>query len=154
MSTPEQRIRELDLVLQEPQTPKFSYVPFTISGKLLFISGQVCRKDGQLAHIGKLGRELSVEQGADAARLCAIGILEVARAAAGGNLDNIARVLKLNGYVNSTPEFLDAPKCINGASDLLVAVFGDAGKHARTALSVASLPFGVAVEVEAVMELK
>ena len=154
MSKIDQRLKELGINLPEPPAPRASYIPYTISGKTVYIAGQIPSVDGKVAHVGKLGRDASIEDGYAAARTCALNILAQARAACGGDLDRVARVLRLGGFVNSTPDFLDAPKCVNGASELIVEVFGEIGKHARTAVSVASLPSGVAVEVDAILELK
>jgi enamine deaminase RidA (YjgF/YER057c/UK114 family) len=154
MSHADTKLAELGLTLPVAAAPVANYVGFTVSGKTVYISGQLPFKDGKLTCVGKLGAGVSLEDGYAAGRQCALNILAHLKAACGGDLDRVARVLKLSGFVNSTPEFVDAPKCINGASDLLVAVFGDAGKHARAAVSVASLPAGAAVEVEAIVELK
>jgi enamine deaminase RidA (YjgF/YER057c/UK114 family) len=123
------------------------------AGNLVFISGQVPIKDGKFQYQGKLGDGMSLEDAQAAARLCAINIVAQAKAACGGDLDRVKRVVKLTGFVNSTGDFTDQPKVVNGASDLMVEVFGDKGKHARAAVSAASLPAGVAVEVEAVVEI-
>lgn len=147
------RIKELKIELPKAAAPAANYVPFVIAGKLLFTAGQVTFWNGELKFVGKLGREFSVEQGYEAARLCALNIVAQAKAACGGDLDKIKRCVKVVGFVNCTPEFTDQPKVINGASDLLVQVFGDAGKHARSAVGMGSLPLGVATEVEAVFEL-
>lgn len=154
MSDAASRLAELGLTLPAPAAPVANYVGYTISGKTVYISGQLPFKDGKLTCVGKLGAGVSVDDGYAAARQCALNILAHLQAACGGNLDRVARVLKLNGFVNSTPEFTDAPKCVNGASDLMVALFGDAGRHARAAVGVASLPAGAAVEIDAVVELK
>jgi enamine deaminase RidA (YjgF/YER057c/UK114 family) len=130
-----------------------NYIPFTISGKTLYVSGQVPRREGKLWPIGQVGAEVSVEDAKAAAENCFLAILSHARTAAGGDLGGIARVLRITGYVNSAPGFGDQPLVINGASDCAVAVFGDAGRHARSAVGVASLPGNVAVEVEAILEL-
>jgi enamine deaminase RidA (YjgF/YER057c/UK114 family) len=129
-------------------------VGYTVSGKTVYVSGQLPFKDGKLLVTGRLGAGISIEDGYAAGRQCGLNILAHLKAACGGDLDRVARVLRLGGFVNSTPEFTDAPKCVNGASDLMVAVFGDAGRHARAAVGVASLPAGAAVEVDAVVELK
>jgi enamine deaminase RidA (YjgF/YER057c/UK114 family) len=154
MSTTDAKLAELGLTLPVAAAPVANYVGYTVSGKTVYVSGQLPFKDGKLTCVGKLGAGVSLEDGYAAGRQCALNILAHLKAACGGDLDRVARVLKLSGFVNSTPEFVDAPKCINGASDLLVAVFGDAGKHARAAVCVASLPAGAAVEVEAIVELK
>lgn len=149
MSAIEARLSELDLTLPDAPPPVANYVPFVVTGQQVFISGQISR-----GVTGKLGADFDAEQGAEAAKICALSLIAQAKAACGGDLDRIARVVKLVGFVNSVPEFTDQPKVINGASDLMVAVFGDAGRHARSAVSAASLPGGVAVEIEAVFELK
>lgn len=146
------RLAELGITLPAAPAPAANYVPFVISGKMLYVSGQISAgPDGLIT--GKLGDGLDVAAGAAAAQRCALSLIAQAKAACGGDLDRIARVVKLVGFVNSTPDFTDQPKVVNGASDLMVAVFGEAGRHARSAVSAASLPLGVAVEVEAVFEL-
>ena len=147
------RLRELGIEVPEAAAPVANYVAYVMSGKLCFVSGQVTVQGGAFKHQGKLGAEISVEEGYQAARLCAINIVSQLRAACGGDLDKVARVVKLVGFVTSTPDFTDQPKGVNGASDLMVEVFGDAGRHARSAVSAGSLPLGVAVEVEAIVEL-
>jgi enamine deaminase RidA (YjgF/YER057c/UK114 family) len=124
------------------------------AGNLVFLSGQVPAENGVRKYIGKLGRDLSIEDGQKAAQLAALNLLARLKLACGGDLDRVARCVKLVGFVNATPEFADQPKVINGASDLMVRIFGDAGRHARSAIGVGSLPFGVGVEVEAVFELR
>jgi len=151
----EMRLKELGLQLPAPAAALANYVPFTISGKLLIISGQLAfGADGKLApeHCGKLGAQVSPEAGREAARLCAINLLAQARAAT-GSLDAIARVLKLGAFVNSAPDFTAIAPVVNGASDLMVEVFGDKGRHARAAVGVAVLPLDSAVEIEAWFEL-
>ncbi|MDO9525343.1 MAG: RidA family protein [Gemmobacter sp.] len=147
------RLAELDLTLPSAPTPAANYVPYVISGKMLYVSGQISQDANGLI-TGRLGADVDVAAGAAAAARCALSLMAQARAACGGDLDQVARVVKLVGFVNSTPDFTDQPKVINGASDLMVAVFGDAGRHARSAVSAASLPMGVAVEIEAVFELR
>jgi enamine deaminase RidA (YjgF/YER057c/UK114 family) len=147
------RLAELGITLPTPPAPVATYVPFTVSGKLVFISGQVPLVDGKVAFTGKLGGGVSIEHGQAAARACFINILAQAGVAAGGDLDRVSRVLQLRGYVACTADFADHPKVVNGASDLSVAVFGEAGRHARAAVGVPSLPLDSAVEVEAVIEL-
>jgi len=149
----EARLKELDIELPQPAAPVANYVPFTVSGNLVFISGQICQWNGELRFIGKLGGAISIADGREAARLCALNILAHLRVACGGDLDRVRRVLRLGGFVNCTPEFTDMPQAVNGASDLMVAVFGDLGRHARAAVGVSSLPGGVAVEVEATFEI-
>ncbi len=153
MSELERKLRGMGLALPDSPTPAANYVPFVRSGALLFVSGQVAMDaDGNLI-TGKLGAELDVEAGAAAAGRCALSLLAQARAACEGDLERLVRVVKLVGFVNSTPDFTDQPKVINGASDLLVAVLGEAGRHARSAVSAGALPFSVAVEIEGVFEV-
>ncbi|MBN9590452.1 MAG: hypothetical protein BGN85_02380 [Alphaproteobacteria bacterium 64-11] len=147
------RLQELAIALPTPPAPVASYVPYTFSGNQLFISGQIPLKDGKPQFIGKVGAEISLENAQAAARLCAINILAQLNAACDGNLDRVVRCLKLGVFVNAVPEFTQQPEVANGASDLMVQVFGDVGKHARAAVGVGSLPRGVAVEVDAVFEI-
>ncbi|HEX5317735.1 MAG TPA: RidA family protein [Stellaceae bacterium] len=151
--TVEARLKSLGLELPVPAAPIANYVPYTVSGSIAVISGQIPFRDGKLHHIGKLGGGMSIEDGQEAAKLCALNILAQLKAAAGGDLDRVRRCLRLGGFVNCTPDFTQQPHVVNGASDLMVAVFGEAGRHARTAVGVGSLPGGVAVEVEAMFEL-
>ncbi|MDB5619214.1 MAG: Endoribonuclease [Tardiphaga sp.] len=151
--TVEQKLAAMGITIHEPISPLANYVGFVRTGNLLFVSGQICvSPDGQLLAKGKLGAGVTVEQGAAAARGCAINLLAQVKAAL-GDLDKVVRVVKLGGFVNSTPDFIDAPKVINGASDLMVAAFGDKGRHARAAVGVASLPADCAVEVDGVFEV-
>jgi enamine deaminase RidA (YjgF/YER057c/UK114 family) len=152
MSRIDARLNELGLTLPDAPAPAANYVPFVRSGDMVYISGQISRDAAGLI-TGRLGATMDVADGVAAARTCALAILAQARAACDGNLDRVARVVKLVGFVNSTPDFTDQPKVINGASDLMVAVFGDAGRHARSAVSAASLPLGVAVEIEAILQI-
>ncbi|PLX36833.1 MAG: hypothetical protein C0606_13595 [Hyphomicrobiales bacterium] len=149
----EARIVELGITLPQAAAPAGSYVPFTRTGDLLFTSGQIPVGPDGIGFVGKLGDTMSLEDGQQAARQCALNILAQAKAAL-GDLDKIIRVVKLVGFVNSTPDFGDQPKVINGASDIMVEILGDRGRHARSAVGVASLPFGVAVEVEAILEVE
>ena len=149
----DQRLADLGISLPDAPPPAASYVPTVQTGSLVFISGQISQLDGALIR-GKLGADMDLAAGALAARSCALSLLAQMKRACGGDLDRVARVVKLTGFVNSTPDFTDQPKVINGCSDLLVAVFGDAGRHARSAVSAPSLPLGVAVEVEAIIELR
>ncbi|MFW5654306.1 MAG: RidA family protein [Roseicyclus sp.] len=151
--TIEARLAELGIVLPDAPAPAANYVPFVTVGDTVFVSGQVPMKDGSFI-VGKLGADMDVAGGAAAARVCAISLLAQVRAACGGDLDRLVRVVKLTGFVNSTGDFGDQPKVINGASDFLVEVLGDAGRHSRSAVSAASLPFGVAVEVEGVFQIR
>ncbi|HVX74989.1 MAG TPA: RidA family protein [Bradyrhizobium sp.] len=151
--TIEQKLAALDVVLPTPASPLANYVGFVRTGNLLIISGQVCfGADGKLIAKGKLGAGVSIEQGAAAARGCAINLLAQVKAAV-GDLDKVVRVVRLGGFINSAPDFLDGPKVLNGASDLMVAVFGDKGRHARTTVGVSSLPGDAAVEVEGIFEV-
>ncbi len=154
MSVIESRLKELGITLPAPPVPVASYVPYTISGNLVFISGQVPIADGAVKYVAKLGADAGLEVGQAAAQLCAINLLAQLKAACGGDLDRVARCLKLGVFVNATPDFTQQPEVANGASDLIAAVFGDAGKHARAAVGVGSLPRGVAVEVDAIFEIK
>jgi enamine deaminase RidA (YjgF/YER057c/UK114 family) len=147
------RLKELGVDLPAASAPVANYVPFTRSGNLVVVSGQVSVRNGKAEFVGKLGAGISVGDGQQAARLCALNILAHLKTACDGDLDRVTRVLRLGGFVNCTPEFTEMPQVVNGASDLMVQVFGDAGKHARAAVGVSSLPLGVAVEVEAMFEL-
>lgn len=151
MSKIDSRLKELGLEIPSPIAPVANYVPFVITGRELFISGQVSLSASGLIK-GKLGADLDVAKGAVAARACAINLIAQMKAALGGDLDRVRRIVKLTGFVNCTPEFIDQPKVINGASDLMVDVFGDAGRHARAAVGAPSLPLGAAVEVDAIVE--
>jgi len=135
-----------------PAAPIANYVGFVRTGRLLFVSGQLCFAGGELVAKGKLGPQVTIEQGQAAARACAINLLAQIKAAL-GDLDKVARVVRLGGFINSAPGFTDGPKVMNGASDLMVAVFGDKGKHARSTVGVAALPADAAVEVEGTFEV-
>ena len=147
------RLKELGIEIPEAAAPVANYVGYVVTGHLCFISGQVPVVGGEFKYVGKVGADLSVEDGQAAARLCAINIIGQLKAACHGNLDRVQRIVKLGGFVNSTPDFKDQPKVINGASDLMVEVFGDKGRHARAAVSAGALPVGVSVEVDAVVEI-
>ncbi|MFN7223451.1 MAG: RidA family protein [Paracoccaceae bacterium] len=152
MSKIETRLAELGVTLPAAPAPAANYVPWVISGNTVYISGQISQNpDGMIK--GKLGADLTVDQGAEAAKACAVSLLAQLKVATGGNIDRMVRLVKLVGFVNSTADFTDQPKVINGASDFFVAALGDAGRHARSAVSAASLPFGVAVEIEAIFEI-
>lgn len=147
------RLAELGVTLPDAPAPAANYVPFVKSGNTLYVSGQISNgPDGLVT--GKLGADMEVAEGASAARLCAISLLAQVKTACDGNIDGLVRVVKLTGFVNSTADFTDQPKVINGASDFLVEALGDAGRHARSAVSAASLPLGVAVEIEGIFEIK
>lgn len=149
----EEKLMSLGVVLPAPPASAGSYVPVVIAGSLAFVSGQIPIQDGQLKHKGKVGKDLSIEAGQQAARLCAInGLAQLKHAL--GSLDRISRFVKVTGYVNCEPSFTDQPKVVNGASDFLVQVFGDNGKHARAAIGVSSLPLDSAVEVEFIAEIR
>ncbi len=146
------RLSELGIVLPDAPAPGANYVPYALSGQLVFVSGQVSRDSGGFV-VGKLGADTTVAEGRNAARLCALSLIANLREACGGDLDRVRRVVKLNGFVNATPDFTEHPQVINGASDLFVEIFGDAGRHARAAVGCVSLPLGVAVEIEGVFEI-
>ena len=148
----EARLQALGFTLPEPQGPAANYAPFMISGGQLFISGQVSRRADGSGYKGRLGADLTVAEGQKAAELACLNLLAQAKIAL-GSLDRIGQALRMTGFVNATPEFVEHPHVINGASDLLVAVLGDRGRHTRAAIGVASLPFGVAVEVDAIFAL-
>ena len=149
----ESRLAELGITLPDAPAPAANYVPFVVTGNLVHVSGQISQGEQGLI-TGKLGADLDVEAGALAAKRCAISLLAQLKRATGGDLDRLVRVVKLVGFVNSVPDFTDQPKVINGASDFFVDVLGDKGRHARSAVSAASLPFGVAVEIEAIFEIR
>lgn len=149
----EARLDELGIELPQAPTPAANYIPFVVAGNLVFVAGQVTVENGEVKFKGRLGEDMDIDEGYQAARLCGLNLIAQAREAAGGDLDRIKRVVKLGGFVNATPGFTDHPKVINGASDLMVEVFGDAGKHARFAVGAVSLPLGVAVEVDGIFEL-
>ena len=152
MSQAEENLRSLGHTLPSPPSGAGNYLPYRRSGNLLFLSGAISvRADGTLI-TGRAGADRTLDQAQEAARVCAINLLAVVKAAA-GTLDAVKQVIVVNGYVSATPDFVDVPQAINGASDLLVAVFGDAGRHARAAVGVASLPKGVLVEVQMTVEL-
>ncbi len=146
------RLAELGIDLPEAPAPAANYVPFTKAGDLIFISGQISRNANGFI-LGKLGADLGPDEGYRAARACALALIAQLRAACEGDLDRVVEVIKLTGFVNAAPDFTDHPKVINGASDLFAEVFGDRGRHARAAVGCASLPLGVAVEVEGIFQV-
>jgi len=149
----EKKLKELGITLPTPAAPIANYVGFVRTGNLLVVSGQLCfDPDGKLIAQGKLGAEVSVEDGQKAARGCAVNLLAQIKAAL-GDLDKVARVVRLGGFINAVPSFLDTPKVMNGASDLMVTAFGDKGRHARTTIGVSVLPMDAAVEVEGIFEV-
>jgi enamine deaminase RidA (YjgF/YER057c/UK114 family) len=152
MSVIESKLAELGVTLPDAPAPAANYVPYVVAGDIVYVSGQIsANADGMIK--GKLGADMEAEAGAEAAKTCAISLLAQLKAACGGDIDRLVRVVKLTGFVNSTADFGDQPKVINGASDFLVAALGDKGRHARSAVSAASLPFGVAVEIEAIFQI-
>ena len=153
MSKIEARLADLGVTLPDAPAPAANYVPFVQVGDLVFVSGQVSMKDGDFLR-GKVGADLTTAEGAAAARACAISLLAQLKAACGGDIDRLVRVVKLTGFVNSTADFGEQPKVVNGASDFLVEALGEAGRHTRSAVSAASLPFGVAVEIEGIFQLR
>lgn len=151
MATPEEKLADLGIVLPEPAAAVANYVPYVISGSHLYISGQVSMMDGALMK-GRLGEDLELSAGQHAARACGINLIAQCKAAL-GDLSRIKRVVKLGGFVNAAPDFTDIPQVINGCSDLMVDVFGEAGRHARSAVACPVLPLGVAVEIDGVFEI-
>jgi len=152
MSIIEDRLAGMGVQLPDAPAPAANYVPYVQVGQTLHVSGQIS-KDGDRLITGKLGVDMNTQDGAAAARICAIALLAQVRAACGGDLDRLRRVVKLTGFVNSGPDFGEQPQVINGASDFLAEALGDAGRHARSAVSAAALPFGVAVEIEGIFEI-
>ena len=149
----EKKIQELKIKLPEAKPPVGSYVATKITGNLLFISGQISIAENSELIKGKIGKDLSTEQGYEAAKRCGLSIVAQAKVACNGDLSKIKSCIKLTGFVNSTDNFTDQPKIINGASDLIASIFGDAGMHTRAAVSTNSLPLGVSVEVDAIFDL-
>ncbi len=149
----EAKLAELGITLPSAMPPMANYVPYVRTGNLVVVSGQVPAVDGKIAVIGKIGIEISVEKGQEAARLCFTNVLTHLRAACGGDLDRVVRVVRLGGFVASPPQFTQHALIMNGASDLAVAVFGDAGRHARSTIGVPALPGDAAVEVEGMFEV-
>jgi enamine deaminase RidA (YjgF/YER057c/UK114 family) len=153
MGNVDNRMAERGIELPQPSKPGANYVPFLRSGNQIFITGQLSQWNGERRFIGKLGREFSVAEGQQAARLCALNLIAHLRAALEGNLDRMTRCLRVAGFVNSMPDFHGQSQVINGASDLFLEVFGEIGRHTRMAVGVAALPYDVAVEVEALFEV-
>ncbi|MGY5805896.1 RidA family protein [Rhizobium hainanense] len=149
----EGRLKELGIVLPQAAAPAANYVPYVISGNLLYLSGQLPMENGKIGVTGHLGKDVDVAGGQRAAELCAINILAQAKAALGGDLGRVKRLIKLNGFVASTPDFVEQHLVINGASNLLANVLGEAGKHARAAVGMAALPLNAAVEIDAILEI-
>ena len=149
-----ENLKKLNITIPKAPDPIGAYVAYKKTSNLLFISGQISIDSSGKITKGKLGKELSIDQGHDAAKLCAINIIAQANKACGDKLEKVSNCIKLTGYVNSTNDFIDQPKVINGASEIISSVFGESGKHTRAAISVNSLPLGAAVEVDAIFELK
>jgi len=149
----ETKLAELGITLPRPMAPIANYVPYAVTGNLVVVSGQVPAVDGRIAVSGKVGQGLSLEQGREAARLCFINVLVHLKAACGGDLDRVTRVVRLGGFIASAADFTQQAQVMNGASDLAVAVFGEAGRHARTTIGVPALPADAAVEVEGLFEI-
>jgi enamine deaminase RidA (YjgF/YER057c/UK114 family) len=150
----DKRLAELGIVLPQPPSAAANYVPFVQVGPLVFISGQTPRVDGKVVFIGKVGRDVAVAEATAAARLCALNVLAQLRVACDGDLDRVVRCVRLTGYVNGDPDFAAQPQVVNGASDLMTQVFGERGRHARTAVGAGSLPAEATVEIEAIFEIE
>ncbi len=153
MSQFEKTLAAMGVTLPDAPAPAANYVPYVQVGDMLYVSGQIAR-EGDTMMTGKLGAEMDVAGGAAAARACAIALLAQVKAACGGDLDRLVRVVRLTGFVNSTPDFTQQPAVINGASDFLGEALGEAGRHTRAAVSAASLPFGVAVEIDGIFQIR
>ncbi|SLN54243.1 Endoribonuclease L-PSP [Roseovarius albus] len=149
----ESKLAELGVTLPDAPAPAANYVPYVQVGDIVYVSGQISKGDDGLI-VGKMGDDMSTEDGAAAAKICAIALLAQVKAACGGDLDRLVRVIKLTGFVNSTADYGEQPAVVNGASDFIGEALGDAGKHSRSAVSAASLPFGVAVEIEGIFQIK
>ena len=147
------RLIENNIKLPEVSAPAGSYLPYTQGDSFIFISGQIAFWNGELLHKGKLGRDLTIDEGQDSSRYCGLNLLAHLQNACSGNLDKVEKVIKLNGFVNCTDDFTDQPKVIDGVSQLMIEVFGDRGKHARAAVGCASLPLGASVEVEGIFQI-
>ena len=152
-NTIDARLKELGITIPKAPAPAANYVPFTTSGNLVFVAGQVPFVDGKLTKTGRVGEDASVEDGHEQARICAINLIAQVKVACGGDLDRVRRVVKLGGFVASAPDFTGQPAVVNGASDLMVDVFGDAGKHARFAVGANVLPLGCVVEIDGIFEI-
>ena len=150
----EARLAELGYAVPIAPTPAANYIPWVRTGNLVYIAGQVPMAGGEFRWVGKVGRDWSIEEGQQAARECALNLLSQLKTALDGDLDRVVKAVKLNGFVNCTDDFTQQPHVINGASELMIAVFGEVGRHARSAVGVAGLPFGVAVEIDGVFEVR
>ncbi len=153
MGTFETKLAEMGVTLPDAPAPAANYVPYVQVGDIVYVSGQISKGDNGLI-TGKMGDDMSTEAGVEAAKVCAIALLAQVKAACGGDLDRLVRVIKLTGFVNSTADYVDQPQVVNGASNFIGEALGDAGKHSRSAVSAASLPFGVAVEIEGIFQVK
>lgn len=149
----DRRLNELGITLPTPPIPVASYLPFVVSGNQVVIAGQVTLSEGKVKYVGRLGDTVSVEEGEAATRLCALNVLAQLKAACGGDLDRVTQVIRLNAFFNCTPDFLDHPRVMNAASDLMAEIFGEPGKHTRVGVGVNSLPLGVPVELDGVFEI-
>ena len=149
----EKRLSELGIELPKAAAPAANYVPYVVSGNLVFVAGQITLLNGELKYQGKVGQDFTVDEGYQAARLCGLNIIAQVKAACGGDLDKVERCVRLGGFVNAAGDFHDHPKVINGASDLMVEVFADNGRHARAAVGAPALPLNVAVEVDAIFQI-
>ena len=154
MTNIDKRLKELNIILENPSSPAANYIPYSIVGNLVFISGQLPFKKGSIPITGIVGEDVSIDNAIEMAELCALALISQLKEACNGNLDNVKKVVKLGGFVASSKDFSDQPKVINGASDMMVKIFGDQGKHSRFAVGVASLPRNVPVEVEGIFEIK
>lgn len=150
----ETRLQELGIQLPPPPQPAANYVPYIQAGVILLFSGQICMKDGEIKFKGKVGTDLAIEEGQKAAELCALNLLACLKDACGGDLNKVFRCIRLGGYVNCREDFKDHAQVMNGASNLLISIFGEKGRHARSAIGVSSLPLDSAVEIDAIFELK
>ncbi len=152
-ATIDARLAELGITLPAAAAPAANYVPYVITGNLVIISGQITMESGELKYLGTVGDDIDTDTAYQAARLCGLNLIAQLKEACDGNLDRVVRVVRLGGFVNCTPDFVDHPKVINGASDLMAEVFGHVGKHARAAVGAPSLPLGVSVEVDGIFEI-
>ena len=150
----EENIKKLDLLIPEMPTPMSNYVPFKVADNTVYVSGQGPVVDGKIVYSGKVGKEISEEEGIKAAELCCINIVSALKTSLNGDWDRLDTFLKLGAFVNCDENFTDQPKIINGASDLLVSIFGDKGRHARFAVGSNSLPFNISVEIDAIIKIK
>jgi enamine deaminase RidA (YjgF/YER057c/UK114 family) len=148
------RLAELGIELPKAAAPAANYIPYVRTGNLVFISGQGAFRDGAFEYLGRVGENMSIEEAQQSARLVGLNLIAQMKEACGGDLDRVVRIVKLGGFVNSTPDFTDQPKVVNGASDLMVEVFGEAGRHARFAVGAPTLPLGFSVEIDAVVEIE